>query len=283
MTEDYLTDDEQLEQVKRIISENWAWVGGGIVLGAALIFGYRYYESSRNDRALRAAARFDDMTSALERNDPGATRQIAADLIKAYPTTPYADQAQLVVARVAVDDGRIADAVAPLTEVMNQSKDTELRHIARLRLARVLIDQNKPDEALKTLAEDSSPAFASQAHEVRGDAYYAKKDFKDAVTEYKTALTGGEPGSADASLLQLKIADLGASPLATKATAMVPGAVMPAPAAPPTAATASITAPAPAAPTTAPASTTAPAPAAPTTAPASTAPPTAAPATKAKP
>ena len=39
-------------------------VAGGIVLGAALIFGYRYYDSYRNDRALRAAAQFDDMTSA---------------------------------------------------------------------------------------------------------------------------------------------------------------------------------------------------------------------------
>ena len=87
MAEDYLTDDEQLEHVKRVVAENWVWVVGGIVLGAALIFGYRYYDSYRNDRALRAAAQFDDMTSALEHSDKAESRQIAAGLIKDFPTS----------------------------------------------------------------------------------------------------------------------------------------------------------------------------------------------------
>jgi predicted negative regulator of RcsB-dependent stress response len=222
MAEDYLTDDEQLEQVKRVVAENWVWVLGGIVLGAALIFGYRYYDGYRNERALRAASQFGDMTSALERDDRNKARQVAAVLVKDYPTSPYADQSQLVVARLYVDDGQLANAIAPLTQVMNNSKDAELRHIARLRLARVLIDQSKPDEAIKTLAEDSWGAFAGRAHEVRGDAFYAKNDSKSAVTEYKAALSGGDASSVDSALIQLKIADLGAPP--APATAMAPGA-----------------------------------------------------------
>jgi predicted negative regulator of RcsB-dependent stress response len=224
MAEDYLTDDEQLEHVKRVVAENWAWVLGGVVLGAALIFGYRYYDAYRNDRALRAAAQFGDMTSALERNDRNKSRQVADGLIKDYPTSPYADQAQLVIARLYVDDGQLANAIAPLTQVMNNSKDTELRHIARLRLARVLTEQGKPDEAIKTLAEDTWGAFAARAHEVRGDAFYAKKDVKSAVTEYKAALGGGDASSVDSALLQLKIADLGVPPAPAPATAMAPGA-----------------------------------------------------------
>ncbi|HWJ36503.1 MAG TPA: tetratricopeptide repeat protein [Steroidobacteraceae bacterium] len=222
MAEDYLTDDEQLEHVKRVVAENWVWVLGGVALGAALIFGYRYYQAYRNDIALRAAAQFTDMTSALERDDRNKSRQIAAGLVKDYPTSPYADQAQLVVARLFVDDGQLANAIAPLTQVMSNSKDTELRHIARLRLARVLIDQGKPDDAIKTLAEDTPGAFAARYHEVRGDAFYAKHDVSGAMTEYKAALSGGDAGSVDSALLQLKIADLGAP--AVPATAMAPGA-----------------------------------------------------------
>jgi predicted negative regulator of RcsB-dependent stress response len=234
MAEDYLTDDEQLEHVKRLIAENWAWVVGGIVLGAALIFGYRYYDDNRNQRALRAAARFDDMTSALEHNDQAKSRQIADALIKDFPASPYADQAQLVLARLSVDEGKLADAAGPLSLVMNNSKDNELRHIARLRLARILIDQGKPDEALTTLAEDAPGAFAARAHEIRGDAFYAKKDFKSAIAEYNAALLGGEPGGIDAALLQLKIADLGTP--AAPASAMVPPASPPATTSPPPAA-----------------------------------------------
>ncbi len=75
-----------------------------------------------------------------------------------------------------VDEGQDANAIPPLTQVMDNSKDTELRHIARLRLARVLIDQGKPDDAIKTLAGDPAPS-PRRYHEVRGDAFYAKKDF----------------------------------------------------------------------------------------------------------
>lgn len=219
MAEDYLTDDEQLEHVKRVVAENWVWVAGGVVLGGALIFGYRYYESYVNDRALRAAAQFEALTSALALDDQGKVRQVADGLIKEYPTSPYADQAQLVLARLSVDSGKPADAIAPLTQVETHSKDAELRHIARLRLARILTALGKPDDAIKTLADDAWGAFASQAHEVRGDAFYAKQDVQGAVKEYQAALGAGDAGSVDSTLLQLKLADLSAPLSAAPPTA----------------------------------------------------------------
>ena len=130
MAEEYLTDDEQVEHVKRLVAENWLWVVGGVALGAAFIFGYRYYDGNRNERALRAAAQFDDMASQLEHNERAKSALTAQGLIQNFPGSPYADQAQLTLARLAVDDGKLADAVAPLTQVMNGSKDEELRHIA---------------------------------------------------------------------------------------------------------------------------------------------------------
>jgi predicted negative regulator of RcsB-dependent stress response len=223
MTEDYLTDDEQWEVVKRWIVDNGLWVLAGIVLGVAGLLGYRYVDNSRNDRALRASLEFSQMTEALQHNDNTKSRQIAASLIKDYPHSPYADQAELALARLSVDTGELKDAVAPLSQVMNESKDGELKRIARLRLARVLIALAKPDEAIKTLAEDTPGAFAGLYHEVRGDAFYAKNDYTSAVTEYKAALAGGDAGGVDSSLLQLKIADLTAPP--APATAMVPATV----------------------------------------------------------
>lgn len=226
MTEEYMTDAEQIDFVKRLVAENWLWVAGGIALGAALIFGYRYYDGYRNERALRAAAQFSEMASAVERNDPARSRQVAAGLIRAYPASPYADQAQLTLARLAVDEGKPAEAVAPLTQVMNNSKDDELRHIARLRLARVLIDQAKPDDAIKTLAEDKPGSFVAQFHDVRGDAFHAKGDNADAVGEYRAALQGAEMGGVNPVLLQMKITDLAeAAPPPAAADISAPGAV----------------------------------------------------------
>lgn len=208
MTEEYLTDDEQLEHVKRVASEYGPWMIGAVAIGMSFVFGWRYYDNHRNERALQAAARFDQMTSALQHDDRTQARQIADGLIADYPSSPYADQAKLTLARLYIDEGQDANAVASLTDIMDKSKDSELRHIARLRLSRVLIDQNKPDEALKTLS-DPPGAFAASYHEVRGDALYAKKDFPQALSEYKAALVEAPPGGMDSAVLSLKIADLG--------------------------------------------------------------------------
>jgi predicted negative regulator of RcsB-dependent stress response len=207
MAEEYLTDDEQLEAVKHAFREYAPWILGGIVLGVGGWWGYQHYQSHKNEVALRAADRFTQMTSALQSGDPNKPRQIAEGLVKDFPESPYADQARLTIARMEVEGGKSADAVPPLTQVMDNSKDAELRQIARLRLARVLIDQGKPDDAIKTLAAGTPGSFAASYHEVHGDALYAKKDIAGALGEYNAALAASD-GGAEAAILQLKIADL---------------------------------------------------------------------------
>jgi predicted negative regulator of RcsB-dependent stress response len=207
MAEEYLTDDEQLEAVKRAFTEYAPWILGGVVLGVGGWYGIQHYQSHKNEVAFRAADQFSQMTLALQLNDPKKSLQIADALIKDFPNSPYADQAQLTIARIDVESGKSADAVAPLTQVMNSSKDSELRQIARLRLARVLIDQGKPDEAIKTLAAGTPGSFAGRYHEVHGDALYAKKDIPGAIAEYNSAL-GASDGGAEAAMLQLKLTDL---------------------------------------------------------------------------
>jgi len=228
MTDEYLTDDEQLEEVKRLASEYAPWIIPAVVVGLGFVFGFRYYHSHQEQRALAASAEFSSMSAALQSNDRARARQLADALIKDYPKSPYADQAQLVIARLYVDDGEDANAIAPLTQVMEHSADNELRHVARLRLARVQLDQGKPDDALKTLTDDPG-AFATAYHEVRGDAYFAKKDLAQAAEQYKAALAAGSGDSMESELLSLKIADLALpqtppAPLAgSPATVPVPG------------------------------------------------------------
>ncbi len=211
MTEEFLTEDEQLEEVKRLVREYAPWIVPAVIVGLGLVFGYRYYQGHREQRALDASAQFTDMNVAIQNHDHAKARQLADALIKDYPSSPYADQAQLAVARLDVDDGEDANAIAPLTQVMEHSADSELRHVARLRLARVQIDQQKPDEALNTLSGEPG-AFAAAYHEVRGDAYYAKKDLTQAAEQYKAALAASSANKTNSALLALKIADLGVPP-----------------------------------------------------------------------
>ena len=216
MAEELLTDDEQWDAIRRWTAENGLWLVGGVALGAALLFGYRYYDNHRNAQALDAATQFEAMTAAFDTNDRAAAKRAGEALVKAYPATPYADQAELLLARLSIDDGQDVNAVEALQRVVGGSKDPELRNVARLRLARVQIDQGKPDDAIATLAAGEPGKFAAGYHDVRGDAFFAKKDPAGAAREYQAALDASEPQAADRALIELKLADL-ATPATAKA------------------------------------------------------------------
>jgi len=210
MSDEFLTDDEQLEHVKRLAKEYGPPIIGAVAIALLFVFGYRTYQEHRTNRALAADADFAQMVAADQRGDRAEAQRLADAIIQGFPDSPYADQAKLTLARLDVDQGQDAKAIVPLTDVMEHSKDAELKHIARLRLARVQIDAGKPDAALQLLV-DVPAAFAADYHEVRGDAYVAKKDTPHALEEYRVALAAKPEG--EDPLLVLKIADLGAPPI----------------------------------------------------------------------
>ncbi len=213
MSDEYLTDDEQLEALKGWLTTNGPGMLLAVALGAAVVFGYRFYESRVNGRALAAAQLFDQMTGALERNDRAGAERIAAEITGKFASSPYADQAELALARLAVDDGRLPAAESELRHVVDTTKDSELAKIARLRLARVLIAEGKPDGALALLGDPrKGSAFESLYDEARGDALVAKHDRAGAIAAYQRALAIADPRYGDNALLTLKIADLGAAP-----------------------------------------------------------------------
>ncbi len=209
MADGLMTDDEQLENVKRWLAVNGPWLAGGMVVAAVLVVGWRYYESQKSQQAVGAAARFDALSQAMDKNEASKAHGLAASLQKDFGASPYADQADLMEAKLAVDAGLLDKAVAPLTHVMNSSRDEELRHVARLRLARVLIAQKKASNALTLLGAASSRAFAARYRELRGDAYYAMNDKPNALKEYQAALADPEGQGLERGFLEAKITDLG--------------------------------------------------------------------------
>lgn len=209
MVDEYLTDDEQGEALKTWWRENWAWVLSGIAIGLCLLGGWQYYQRFRIERAEAAAEVLDQFANA-QVSDKARADSLFKDLTDKYAATPYAMQAQLLRAQNAVGSNDLATAETTLRLVMTESKDPELALVAKIRLARVLVEQGKADEALTLLDVSKVGAFVAQAHEVRGDALYARKDETGARGEYEAALAAyqNEPG-ADVSLLQLKLQDLG--------------------------------------------------------------------------
>jgi len=217
MVDEYLTDDEQAEALKTWWRENWAWVVSGIVLGIGLLSGWSYYQRSTTQKSESAAAALDEFAN-VQANDKAKADTLFKQLTEDYKSTPYAMQAQLLQAQQAVETNDLPRAEAALRIVMGDSKDPELAQVAKSRLARVLIEEGKSDEALAVLDVAKAGAFAAQFHEVRGDALYAKHDLAGARGEYETALAAYKAdGQADTSLLEYKLQDVSGTAVAVDA------------------------------------------------------------------
>jgi predicted negative regulator of RcsB-dependent stress response len=207
--DDYLSEKEQWEALKAWFRENGLWIVAGIAVGAAGIGGWQWWNAHVDKVNSEASSKYEQLLQAFARGDRSGGLVLVGEIERDYPSTPYVDQAKLAVARVYVESDDLDKAATELQAVSQQSKDKQLALVARLRLARVQIAQQKPDDALATLNGVDPGAFAPHFHEVRGDALLAKGDKAGALTEYRAArstdMSGAGGGNA---LLDLKISDL---------------------------------------------------------------------------
>jgi predicted negative regulator of RcsB-dependent stress response len=232
--EDYLTEKEQWERVTAWLRENGLWIVAGVVVGALGIGGWQWWNAHVDKVNGEASNKYEQMQSDLAKGDKTGALILLSDLERDFASTPYLDQARLAMARVSVETNELDKASTELQAVRQHTKDKQLGLIARLRLARVQIAQQKPDDALMTLDGVDPGAFESLFHEVRGDAEFAKGNKAAALTEYRTARAKDSGGGSDTSLLDLKISDLMVPPSAIAKAPVVPTSGAPAPAAAPT-------------------------------------------------
>jgi predicted negative regulator of RcsB-dependent stress response len=206
--DDYFSEKEQVEQVRAWLRANVPWIIAGLAVGGLAIAGWRWWQAHTDQLAFDAGAAYQQALQAFNVGDKTRGLALVDDLQRDHAGSPYTDQAHLAAARVLVETNELERGAQQLATVARESHDPELATIARLRLARVQIALGKPDEALATLGQPLTGAFASRYHEVRGDAYYAKGDKAAALDEYRAARLAAGTTLAENDVLNLKINDL---------------------------------------------------------------------------
>ncbi len=182
---------------------------GGVGLGIALILGFRMYTTQQASEALAASAQYENLVEAVADGELEPARDIAATLFTDYGDTVYARQARLAMARLYMDRGRDADAAEVLRPLAESGGDDPLELVARLRLARVLLYQDKPAEVIDMLDVPADTAFAARYHEILGDAHYALGNLSQAAAAWSAALADARgQQTIDARLIRMKLDDL---------------------------------------------------------------------------
>ena len=201
--DDLLDEHEQSERVRSWLRNNGAGLLGGVALGLAVILGWQWWQK---DQAGKKEQAYQEYQAAVEGLAKGDLKQAkaAVDALSKNDTL-YADTAGLQLAKAQVQAGERDAAIATLRGL---TPDETMRPLVNLRVARLLIDAGKHDEALKLLdaADDASSL------EVRGDALLATGKAKEAQEAYTRALTTLDAVSPQRRLVELKLIHAGGTP-----------------------------------------------------------------------
>lgn len=222
----YGNDEEQLEALKRWWNDNGTSLLVGIAIVLAVFFGMRQWQAMQLNSSGAASDLYQQIADlAIANTQQPITEQglvgaqaIYATLKDEYAGSVYTRYAALAMASFHVEHEQLDMAAAELQWVLDNPKigllkevDEELLMTARSRLARVRIAQGMPQEALDLLHAVEPGAFVGSYAEVEGDALAALGQTDEARAAYERALANLDTGNP--VLLQLKLQDLGISPL----------------------------------------------------------------------
>lgn len=207
-----LEEQEQLDQLKAFWKQYGnliTWVVTIVLAGFAAWNGWNWWQ---REQAVKAAAMFDELQKAADAGDAPKASGIFNDLKERFGGTTFAQQGGLLTARVQFDKGAPDAAVAALSWVADNAGETEYRTVAKLRLAGLLADQKKYDEALKQLDGAGAKEFEALVADRRGDILLAQGKTEEAKVAYRKAWDTMEAGIQYRRLIDAKLTALGAAP-----------------------------------------------------------------------
>ena len=204
-----LEEQEQLATIKSWWGQYGKLVMVAVVGGLLVVGGIRGWHYYRNSQAVAAVALFAQLQGAERASDHKKVRDIATQIVDHYGSTPYAALATLAAAKSDFDTGDLPAAKTRLQWTIDNAKEDELRDVARLRLARVLVDEKKPDEALKLLETKHGDSFAGLYADVKGDVLLGQGRRQEARAAYQLALDKSDAASPLRQIIQLKLDAVG--------------------------------------------------------------------------
>jgi len=217
----YTTEDEQIAAIKKWWKENWMSLLGGVLIGSAVLIGGKYWLDSKSHHAEMASYEFETMMQAVNTDKPEQAAEKAALLLGQYTDTPYAGLASLTMAKIKTDSDDLVAAKSHLRWAMDNATQDDVKLIAKMRMARVLLAETKYDEALTLLESIKEDPQKAGVEELKGDIYVAKGDKIKARTAYNIALAVLDTSADNVSgrardFLQIKLDDLGESTVPTR-------------------------------------------------------------------
>ena len=212
-----LQEQEQIDALKAFWKQYGNLITWVVTLVLAAFAAYNGWQWHERSQAAKASSMFGELEAASAVGDADRAGHVFGDMKSAVPKATFTQQAGLLAAKVQNDKGQAANAIASLQWVADNGNE-ENAAVAHLRLAGLLADAKKYDDALKQLALVKPASFAALVADRRGDIELAQGQKDAAVKAWKVAYDGLPETAQYRVLVQAKLTAQGAAPAASAAS-----------------------------------------------------------------
>ena len=193
----YSNENEQVDALRRFFANNGKALAVGVVIGIAALGGWRYWSSHQQDSAKTVSAEYQKVTRAMQAGKPETLE--AVNTFASENSNTYGALAALDLAKQYVDSNQLDKAATLLQNGLKDTKDANLQAVINLRLARIQLQQNQADAALKTLDSVKGDGRTAIVADIRGEALLSKGDKQGA----RDAWSKGVESDASPALKQM--------------------------------------------------------------------------------
>ena len=169
---------------------------------------WKYYQQQQAQQAadLYALLKQVQTTQNVERISDAAHL-----LTEGYSSSGYAPRAALIAAKASVEAGDMPRAKAQLQWILDNAKEPEIKDLARLRLAGILLDEENYSEALRLLNTQHIDSFSGLYADLKGDVLLASGKTEEARLSYQAAIDKLNKNNNYFNIVQMKLDALGES------------------------------------------------------------------------
>jgi predicted negative regulator of RcsB-dependent stress response len=173
-----------------------------LIASMAGVKAWNYYQQQQIEQA---AELYSSLLQIEPSGDPKKIGDAAHLLMEGFPGSGYASRAALISARASLEGGDVQNAKSRLQWTLDNTKEDELKDLVRLRLAGILLDEQKYDDALRLLDSKHGDSFDGLYADLKGDVLIAAGKVAEARAAYHKALDRmGKKGTYH-NIVQMKL------------------------------------------------------------------------------
>ena len=179
---------EEEDKLIAWFKDNYKNIIFGLLFGTALVFGFKYYNDLNANKQYEMSLQYEEAIKEYQDEKYEKAILLSEEYQANYPSNIYTSMINLYVAKIYHDEEKYTESLEALDFIIKNSSSEEMQMVANVRYSRILILQEKYNEAEKFITSAVNFNDNALLVEMLGDISYVKSDIDKAKIYYESCL-----------------------------------------------------------------------------------------------